>query len=314
MSRRAEQHFLAAAQTKKVLNAYLITCSQIDVAARLADKFLLHLFCKNNACGKCSDCQKVKSGHIDILRLCAPKVDEIRQARSFVAEKAYESSNKVILIDNADNMTTQAVNSLLKELEEPPSGVVFVLTAHSTCKMPPTIVSRCAVIPISADSTPDTISKLLNCDIKTATILAYLSGGYSDEAIRIYNDKKLLALRDQTLLLFHQLLMQKSMAVNYFADHLETNKENINFLLCVMLSYLRDIRVYNKLSEQNIIINCDKFFDIEQASLIFTSRAIRNMINTILETGLRLTYAVHFRLTVERMLFCILEDKHRCTK
>ncbi len=310
-----QERFLNAARTGKVLNAYLITCSSINVALRLVNDFLLHLYCKKGGCGKCTDCLKVINGHIDILRLCAPKVEEIRDTLAFVAEKAYEADYKAVVIDNADFMTPQAANSLLKMLEEPPHGTVFLLTAHSVCGVLPTIASRCAIIPITPNKgVPEKTAESLGCDIQTATILLDLAGGYEDEARRILKDKDFLARREETLSMLHGLLMQKNMAISVFADYLEKYKENISELLEIMLSYLRDIRIYKRLQNNSIIINRDRLDDIRQAAYIFTSGAIRNMINAILETGKRFFVPVNFRLTVEKMLFCILEDKNRCTK
>lgn len=311
----AQERFISAAKSGKVLSAYLITCSRINIALRLADDFLLHLFCTYGGCGKCTDCLKVMRGHIDILRLCAPKVEEIRDAIAFVAEKAYEADYKAIIIENADSMTPQAANSLLKTLEEPPHSTVFVLTARSVSGVLPTIASRCATISISpSKGAPEKMAESLGCDINTAAILCDLAGGYEDEARRILNDKQLIMRREETLAMLHGLLMQKNMAISAFADYLEQYKENISDLLGIMLSYLRDIRLYKKLRDERMIINRDRLDYIRQAAYIFTSGAIRNMINVILETGKRFFAAVNFRLTVEKMLFCILEEKNKCIK
>ena len=127
----AAQRFLIAAQNGKVLGAYLLVCSRKGIAERLADAFLQKLFCKKGGCGHCTDCAKVADGHIDILRLSAPKVNELREALGFVAERPYEGDRKAVVISNADDMTPQAANSLLKTLEEPPQGTVFLLITRS---------------------------------------------------------------------------------------------------------------------------------------------------------------------------------------
>ena len=309
------QQFLDAAKNKKVLGAYLLTCGRMDVASRIADAFLLNLFCKNGGCGRCSDCQKVMQGHVDILRLCAPKVDALRDALLFVAEKPYEGIHKAIVISHAHDMTPQAANSLLKTLEEPPPNTVFLLLAHAVCSVLPTIASRCAIVALSpVPDAQSVIAKTLGCDMQTAAILADLSGGFVDEAKRISEDNTLLMRREEMLCLLHKLLMQKGMAISTFADYLEKYKDCIQEMLGMMLSYLRDIRVYQKTADHALIINRDRLEDISTAAGIFTSGTIRNMINVVFETGKRFFVAVNYRLAVEKMLFCILEEKNQCSK
>ena len=59
----------------------------------------------------------------------ALKIDQFRRLKETAGYGAHEGSHRVILIPNADRMTTQAANSVLKILEEPPRGWVFILTA-----------------------------------------------------------------------------------------------------------------------------------------------------------------------------------------
>lgn len=61
--------------------------------------------------------------------------------------RPYHSARKVFIIHDAESMTIEASNALLKVLEEPPAYVTFVLTATSASGIPETIVSRCQTIP-----------------------------------------------------------------------------------------------------------------------------------------------------------------------
>lgn len=74
------------------------------------------------------------------------KVDQIRQLKSELTTSGLESSRKVIIIDEADTMTTSAANSLLKFLEEPQGDIILFLLATSKQNLLPTIISRCQVI------------------------------------------------------------------------------------------------------------------------------------------------------------------------
>ena len=309
------QRFLEAAANRKVLGAYLIVCSRPDVAARYTNLFLIRLFCDNGGCGTCVNCRKVTEGHVDILRLCAPKVAELRDALSFVAEKPYEGVYKAVVISAADDMTPAAANSLLKTLEEPPAGVVFLLEVRSVSGVLPTIASRCAAVTITPEpNARAAIAQALNVTDTEAAILADLSGGYIDEARRIQADTAFLSRRDDVLSLMHKLLYAKGMAISTFADYLESGKETVTAQLCVMQTYLRDILVFQKTRHAAFIVNQDRSDEICQAADDFTSAAISNMIKVILDTERWFFVAVNFRLAIEKMLFCILEEKNRWKK
>ncbi len=309
------QRLLEAAQNKNVLGAYLLVCSRPDVSARLTNDFLIRLFCSSGGCGKCTDCCKVTEGHVDILRICAPKVAELRDALAYVAEKPYEGAFKAVVISAADDMTPAAANSLLKTLEEPPAGVVFLLEVRSVSGVLPTIASRCAIVTITPEpNAREAIAKALNVNDAEAAILADLSGGYLDEARRIKADATFLSQRDDVLSLTHKLLYSKGMAISTVADFLEHSKDTVRALLCVMQTYLRDILIYQKTRSVLLVANQDRLSDICKAADDFTSGAISNMIKVILETEKLFFVSVNFRLTVEKMLFCILEEKYRWKK
>ena len=315
MSDTARQLFLDTAGSSRMLGAYLLVCSRPLVARRLADAFLQRLCCHQGGCGVCTECRKVMEGHVDILRLSAPKVAELRDALSFAAQKPYEARCKAIVIESADDMTDAAANSLLKTLEEPPAGTVFLLSARSVSGVLPTIASRCALVPVSPEpDAPRLIARVLSVDDVTAGILADLSGGFLDEARRIREDAGFLSKREELIAQCLKLLLQKNMAISAFADFLESGKEQIIPLLTVMQSYFRDILMYHKTQDATLIVNADYADNIRDAASRFTSGAISNMINVILETERRFLFPVNFRLAAEKMLFGILEEKNKWKK
>ena len=71
------------------------------------------------------------------------KIEQIRQMQRKVAEKPIISNNKVYIIDNADTMTTEAQNCLLKTLEEPPEYITIILICTNEGNLLSTIKSRC---------------------------------------------------------------------------------------------------------------------------------------------------------------------------
>lgn len=106
------------------------------------------------ACGTCRSCQLFRSGNHPDFRSVAPeaaerpviKVDQVRELASELTLAGQQGNGRVAVIDPADRLNTQAANSLLKTLEEPPAGVVLLLVAAHPGRLPPTIRSRCQTL------------------------------------------------------------------------------------------------------------------------------------------------------------------------
>ncbi|MBN9079508.1 MAG: DNA polymerase III subunit delta' [Rhizobiales bacterium 65-79] len=82
-------------------------------------------------------------------------VEEIRRVNRFLSMTAHDGGYRVVIVDPADDMNTNAANALLKSLEEPPSRTVFLLISHSPGRLLPTIRSRCQTVrlkPLDAQS------------------------------------------------------------------------------------------------------------------------------------------------------------------
>ncbi len=101
-------------------------------------------------CGQCALCQSILDGsNPDVIEVDAAShngVDDVRALRDRVAFAAMRSRFKVYILDEAHMLSKGAWNALLKTLEEPPPGVVFVLATTELHKVPDTIRSRCQVL------------------------------------------------------------------------------------------------------------------------------------------------------------------------
>ncbi len=76
----------------------------------------------------------------------AVTVDEIRKVNRFLSMTAHDGGYRVVIVDPADDMNTNAANALLKNLEEPPPRTLFILVVHASGGLLPTIRSRCQVV------------------------------------------------------------------------------------------------------------------------------------------------------------------------
>jgi len=73
-------------------------------------------------------------------------IDQIRKLQARLTTRPTLGERRAVIVDPADDMERSAANALLKSLEEPPRGTVFLLVAHSPARLPPTIRSRCRLL------------------------------------------------------------------------------------------------------------------------------------------------------------------------
>ncbi|MBQ9992190.1 MAG: DNA polymerase III subunit gamma/tau [Firmicutes bacterium] len=115
-------------------------------------------------CGECHACRRIASGEsLDIMEIDAASnrgIDEIRDLRERVKYAAATEKYKVYIIDEVHMLTTEAFNALLKTLEEPPKGVIFVLATTEPHKIPLTVISRCQRFDFNRISTEDILARL----------------------------------------------------------------------------------------------------------------------------------------------------------
>ena len=98
-------------------------------------------------CGVCESCRLVQSGsHPDVAELDAASnnsVDDVRDLRERVGLASLRGGVRVWILDEAHMLSKAAANALLKTLEEPPPGLIFILATTEPEKLPATILSRC---------------------------------------------------------------------------------------------------------------------------------------------------------------------------
>ena len=136
--------------TGRLSHAMLFVSSDQDYLNELTEELKKVILCENKIdsdyCNTCAICTKLNSGvAVDVETVeneSGIKVDDIVGVLDKLYVRPYEASKKIVVIKNIDKANDMAQNKLLKSLEEPPSHVVFLLTASSTNKLLQTILSR----------------------------------------------------------------------------------------------------------------------------------------------------------------------------
>jgi DNA polymerase-3 subunit delta' len=145
------------------------------------------------ACGECRGCQLAGAGsHPDWLTLEAEpgkeiRVDAVRELGRAAQLTPQEGAVRVALVEPAEALNAYAANALLKNLEEPPGGLVFLLVSHRPERLLPTIRSRCQLVPFRAlprAELAEWLQRQLGLGGDEAALLAGFSGGCPGQALQ----------------------------------------------------------------------------------------------------------------------------------
>jgi len=116
------------------------------------------------------------------------RVHDVRELGTFIHFSAADGGRRVVIVDDADALNTQAANALLKMLEEPPARTVMLLVAHQPSRLLPTIRSRCRRLRLAPLGAQDMARALDQAGIATGddpARLAELSAGSVGAAVRL---------------------------------------------------------------------------------------------------------------------------------
>ena len=256
-NKRNKEILKKAIEINKTSHSYIF-CGTEGIGKKLIAKELAKkILClkeKANDCD-CKSCIEFDSDNNPDFQLIESvdgkiKIEQIRQMQRKVAEKPIISNNKVYIIDDADTMTTEAQNCLLKTLEEPPEYITIILICTNEGNLLSTIKSRCTRMqfePIREEK----IKKYIKTTFPEQQIsdsIIELAQGSIGKAIKL-NEKKDIYENIENILLSMQ--NKDLIDVIQMAEIIYKSKEEIKQIL----EYINVLLM--KLSKQNIkYINC----------------------------------------------------------
>jgi DNA polymerase-3 subunit delta' len=173
-----------AAKNKRINHAYLLTGENGTPLMETATFFAKTILCQSPnplADESCNNCERIDHGSYADLRVLGVnetsiKKEEVNALIDDFSQTARERKGIMVYIINlVENMTVEAVNSLLKFLEEPSTKTYAILTSQNPSRVLPTIISRCVLVRILPLSQNEAIADAINEGVKQedAEILSY---------------------------------------------------------------------------------------------------------------------------------------------
>ncbi len=177
---RAVEPLRAAASGHGMSHAFLFTGPPGSGRSNAAVAFTAALQCEEQppGCGTCHSCHTVLAGsHADVTIVRTDKlsigVDEVRDLVRRSALAPVGRRWQVMIVEDADRLTDQAANALLKAIEEPTDRTVWMLCAPTVEDLLPTIRSRCRLVTLSTPSAEDVAGFLVRTDGVDPALASY---------------------------------------------------------------------------------------------------------------------------------------------
>lgn len=309
-----------AIKQEKTSHAYIF-CGEAGSGKKLlANTFAKILQCEQKrgaSCGVCQSCMQADSGnHPDIVHLNYEKasigVDDIRtQINNDIAVKPYSSPYKIYIIEDAEKMTEQAQNALLKTIEEPPAYGILLLLSNNLNKLLPTILSRCVALQLKSIH-PKLIKSYLMKNVNVPDYLAELSANFSQgnvgRAIRYASSDDFIKMKEEVLHLLKYIDDMEIYEIMESIKLMAKHKLNITDYIDLMILWYRDVLMFKVTTNPNVLLFTEEISYIAKQATNRDYEGIENIIEAMEKAKIRLNANVNFDTAIELMLFSLKEN------
>ena len=277
----------ASIKNNKASHSYLFVGMSGIGKKMIAKEFAKAILClkENKYCNKCKSCIEFDSNNNPDFFCLEPdgnsiKIDMIRELQKNIQEKPIISSRKVYIINDADKMTKDAQNCLLKTLEEPPEFASIILVGENENEFLATIKSRCMILhfnPIDDEQMKDYLIKNYNMQVSSNQL--DLFQGSIGKAISLKD-------KEDTYLKIEELI-----------ENME-NKNIIDIVKQAEILYKSKDEIYEMLDYINIIL-------LKKAKM---DERYTNCIQIVENTKRRLNQNANYDMSIDNMLFNMWEE------
>ena len=315
------KYISSAVENNRVSHAYILNGERGSGKKMLANLFAMTLLCEtgdNEPCGKCHSCKQAESGnHPDIIRVTHEKpnsisVEDIRtQVNNTVDIKPYQGPYKVYIIPQADMMTPQAQNAILKTIEEPPSHAVFLLLTENAETLLPTINSRCVMLKLR--NIKDTLIKkylMENLEIPDykADMCTAFAQGNMGRAIMLANSDHFNEIREEAVQLLKHISEMELNEIVAAVKNISVYKLEITDYLDIIMIWYRDVLLYKATKEIDKVVFKDQLQSIKEQARKSSYEGIELILESLEKAKARLKANVNFDLVMELLFLTIKEN------
>lgn len=317
------QYIGNAVTSDTVSHAYILNGERGSGKKLLANLFAMSLQCHDreadgDPCCKCQSCkQAMNNNQPDIIKVTHEKpttisVDDIReQVNNDIVIKPYSSKYKIYIIAEADMMSVQAQNALLKTIEEPPEYAVILLLTENAEILLPTIRSRCVMLKLR-NIKDQLVKKYLMeqmeiPDYKAEVCVAFAQGNMG-RAIALATSEYFNEIKEEAVSLLRNVDEMQVEELIEAVKKCMTYKMEINDYLDIISIWYRDVLIYKATKNPDRVVFSDQLRYIKRRASKSSYEGIEEILDGIEKAKARLKANVNFELTMELLLLTIKEN------
>jgi len=320
-----KHHFMKAMEQGHISHAYILSGETGMGKKQMAKTFAMALQCESRRsegsaepCGHCHSCKQfLTDNHPDVVYVTHEKpgsigVDDIREKLvDDVGIKPYSSPYKIYIVDEAEKMTPQAQNALLKTIEEPPEYAVIILLTTNSNGFLPTILSRCihlALRPLPDEAVRGYLMEHFHVAKSQADICTAFARGNLGKAIFLVQSEEFMEMYRSVLGILKNV---REMPMPLMLEGMRALKEgsrDIRECLDLMKLWYRDVTVFKATQDVNILIFPHELAAIRETANLSSFHGIDEIVQAIDKARVRLDANVNFDLTMELLLLTIKEN------
>lgn len=241
---------------------------------------------RESFCDGCPSCIKINSGnHPDVHLITKEKeesikIEQVRGMNYQIQMKAFEARKKIFIIKEADSLTPEASNALLKTLEEPSAGTLLFLTTSFPQRVFSTINSRCQLVHFFPLTNERLKAQLIgdSMDGRTAHFLASFAEGSLGKA-RGFKKQELFERKNEII---NQFVYSRDQA---YVELLAKDRRKISEALGILLSWFRDLMLIKQNVEANRLIHLDRINDLKTLQTKYTFGELKEIVAEITKTS-----------------------------
>ena len=236
------------------------------------------------------------------------KISQIRKLQTDIIVKPHKQY-KIYIINQAESMTIEAQNALLKTLEEPPEYAIIILITSNKESLLDTIKSRCEIIKFLPISIVDLNNYLITkgIDKNRAQLLSTFARGSIEKAIELSESADFAIMRDE-IQTYIEIMIDKDMIdILEIPTSMEKYKNDSINVLDILINYFRDMMLLKEKVDKSMIINIDKITFIQNMSKKITYSQVSKIIDIIEDTKKKIRSNCNFNISIQVMALNIYE-------